>query len=62
MAFEPFQPLGPVNTEVPPSEGTYAPQTQVLPEVWMNWHNVSRGGTMFNRHLSDKYKEKRIPW
>src|SRR5215813_9549888 len=28
MYFEPLQPLGPVNTGVPPSGGTYVPQTQ----------------------------------
>src|SRR5882724_9436229 len=28
MYFEPFQPFGPVNTGVPPSGGTYVPQTQ----------------------------------
>src|SRR6266404_7924686 len=33
MYFEPFQPLGPVNTGVPPSGGTYVPQTQV--QAWM---------------------------
>src|SRR5215813_10435542 len=30
MYFEPLQPLGPVNTGVPPSGGTYVPQTQVI--------------------------------
>src|SRR5215510_10671090 len=29
MYFEPLEPLGPVNTGVPPSGGTYVPQTQV---------------------------------
>ena len=24
----------------------------LLPDVWMYWHDVSRGGTIFNRHLS----------
>src|SRR5215510_3435832 len=34
MYFEPLQPLGPVNTGVPPSGGTYVPQTQALPKIY----------------------------
>ena len=33
----------------------------LLPEVWLYWHNVSRGGSIFNRHLSDKYQEEWNP-
>ncbi|MBW9051062.1 hypothetical protein [Rhizobium mesosinicum] len=33
----------------------------LLPEVWMYWHNVSRGGSVFNAHLAGKYKEEWDP-
>jgi hypothetical protein len=35
MSFEPFQPLGPVNTGVPPSVGASAPQTQGMQPLTM---------------------------
>ena len=33
----------------------------LLPEVWLYWRDVSRGGSIFNRHLSDKYQEEWDP-
>ena len=33
----------------------------LLPEVWLYWRDVSRGGSVFNRHLSDKYQEEWDP-
>ncbi|MBP1881852.1 hypothetical protein [Sinorhizobium mexicanum] len=33
----------------------------LLPEVWMYWHNVSRGGSVFNAHLARNYKEEWDP-
>lgn len=32
-----------------------------LPGVWMYWRDVSRGGAVFNAHLSDQYAEERDP-
>jgi hypothetical protein len=33
----------------------------LLPEVWMYWRDVSRGGSIFNAHLSDRYREEWDP-
>ena len=33
----------------------------LLPEVWLYWRDVSRGGSVFNRHLTDKYQEEWDP-
>jgi len=33
----------------------------LLPEVWLYWRDVSRGGSVFNRHLSDQYQEEWDP-
>jgi hypothetical protein len=33
----------------------------LLPEVWMYWRDVSRGGTIFNAHLSENYREEWDP-
>jgi len=32
-----------------------------LPEVWMYWRDVSRGGSIFNAHLADGYREEWNP-
>jgi hypothetical protein len=33
----------------------------LLPEVWMYWRDVSRGGSVFNAHLAAKYQEEWDP-
>ncbi|MDY0749015.1 hypothetical protein SNE35_31240 [Paucibacter sp. R3-3] len=33
----------------------------LLPEVWMYWRDVSRGGSIFNRHLTARYQEEWDP-
>lgn len=33
----------------------------LLPEVWMYWRDVSRGGSIFNAHLSSGYSEQWDP-
>ena len=33
----------------------------LLPEVWMYWRDVSQGGSIFNAHLSDTYREEWNP-
>lgn len=33
----------------------------LLPEVWLYWRDVSRGGSIFNRHLGDRYQEEWDP-
>jgi hypothetical protein len=33
----------------------------LLPEVWMYWRDVSRGGSVFNAHLASGYKEEWNP-
>lgn len=33
----------------------------LLPEVWMYWRDVSRGGAIFNAHLSETYTEQWDP-
>ena len=33
----------------------------MLPEVWMYWRDVSRGGSIFNAHLSENYREEWNP-
>jgi hypothetical protein len=52
---------------LPAAPGLFKPMFErlfdkmLLPEVWMYWHNASRGGTIWNRHLSDTYKEEWNP-
>jgi hypothetical protein len=52
---------------LPAAPGLFRPlserlvQKMLLPEVWMYWHDASRGGTIFNRHLSEKYTEEWNP-
>ena len=33
----------------------------LLPESWLYWRDVSRGGSIFNAHLSDQYREEWNP-
>lgn len=33
----------------------------LLPEVWMYWRDVSRGGSIFNAHLNSQYEEEWDP-
>ena len=33
----------------------------LLPEVWLYWRDVSRGGSIFNRHLTAQYQEEWDP-
>lgn len=33
----------------------------LLPEVWMYWRDVSRGGSIFNAHLAENYREEWNP-
>jgi Linalool dehydratase/isomerase len=33
----------------------------LLPEVWIYWHDTSRGGSIFNQHLAHTYKEEWDP-
>lgn len=52
---------------MPAAPGLFKPMFErlfeklLLPEVWLYWHNVSRGGTIFNKHLSHTYKEEWDP-
>jgi hypothetical protein len=52
---------------LPAAPGVFKPLLQtlvekmLLPEVWMYWHNASRGGTIFNQHLSHAYEEQWDP-
>jgi hypothetical protein len=52
---------------LPAAPGLFKPlfeqliQKMLLPEVWMYWHNASRGGTIFNRHLTATYQEEWDP-
>ncbi|MGB7237276.1 MAG: hypothetical protein WBD41_15010, partial [Rhodococcus sp. (in: high G+C Gram-positive bacteria)] len=32
-----------------------------LPEVWLYWRDVSRGGAVFNAHMSENYREEWNP-
>lgn len=48
---------------LPAAPGVFKPvferfmEKMLLPEVWMYWARVSRGGSVFNMHLSDKLQE-----
>ncbi|WP_213959472.1 hypothetical protein [Variovorax sp. dw_954] len=48
---------------LPAAPGVFKPvferlmEKMLLPEVWMYWARVSRGGSVFNAHLSDAYTE-----
>lgn len=33
----------------------------LLPETWLYWRDVSRGGSIFNAHLQDRYQEEWDP-
>jgi hypothetical protein len=33
----------------------------LLPETWLYWRDVSRGGSIFNAHLQDRYREEWDP-
>jgi hypothetical protein len=52
---------------LPAAPGVFKPVFQrliekiLLPEVWMYWRDVSRGGSIFNAHLADKYSEEWDP-
>ncbi|HUA84563.1 MAG TPA: hypothetical protein VMB85_11930 [Bryobacteraceae bacterium] len=52
---------------LPAAPGLFKPiferlfEKMLLPEVWIYWHDASRGGTVWNRHLSDSYKEEWDP-
>jgi len=52
---------------MPAAPGLFKPtferlfQKLLLPEVWLYWHNVSRGGSVFNAHLAHTYKEEWDP-
>ncbi|MEG3177723.1 hypothetical protein U1872_15905 [Sphingomonas sp. RB3P16] len=52
---------------LPAAPGVFKPiferlfEKLLLPEVWMYWRDVSRGGSIFNAHLSDRYHEEWDP-
>lgn len=52
---------------LPAAPGVFKPvferviEKMLLPEVWMYWARVSRGGSVFNMHLSDKLGEEWDP-
>ena len=52
---------------LPAAPGLFKPiferlfQKLLLPEVWMYWRDVSRGGSVFNAHLSAGYQEEWDP-
>lgn len=52
---------------LPAAPGLFKPvfesliEKMLLPEVWMYWARVSRGGSVFNMHLTDKYVEEWDP-
>jgi hypothetical protein len=52
---------------LPAAPGLFAPMMQrlidkiLLPEVWMYWRDVSRGGSVFNAHLTDRLAEEWNP-
>ena len=52
---------------LPAAPGVFKPiferfmEKMLLPEVWMYWARVSRGGSVFNMHLSDKLEEEWDP-
>lgn len=52
---------------LPAAPGLFAPTIKrlieklLLPDVWMYWRDVSRGGSVFNAHLADRYAEEWDP-
>jgi Linalool dehydratase/isomerase len=52
---------------LPAAPGLFKPvfdrliEKMLLPEVWMYWSRISRGGSVFNAHLSHTYKEEWDP-
>lgn len=52
---------------LPAAPGAFKPvferlvEKMLLPEVWMYWARVSRGGSVFNMHLSDRLEEQWDP-
>jgi hypothetical protein len=52
---------------LPAAPGVFKPvferlfEKMLQPEVWTYWRDVSRGGSIFNRHLSEGYKEEWDP-
>lgn len=52
---------------MPAAPGLFKPMFErlfdklLLPEVWMYWRDVSRGGSVFNAHLSGGYEEEWDP-
>lgn len=52
---------------LPAAPGLFAPTIKrlieklLLPDVWMYWRDVSRGGSVFNAHLADRYTEEWDP-
>ncbi|MFD9701610.1 hypothetical protein [Lentzea sp. NPDC059081] len=52
---------------LPAAPGLFQPAMQrlvdkiLLPEVWMYWRDVSRGGAVFNAHLADRLHEEWDP-
>ena len=60
--------LSPTATGCPPPPGLFQPVMQrliekiLLPEVWMYWRDVSRGGSVFNAHLASELTEQWDPF
>jgi hypothetical protein len=52
---------------LPAAPGVFKPilerliDKMLLPEVWMYWRDISRGGSIFNAHLADGYREEWDP-
>jgi hypothetical protein len=52
---------------LPAAPGVFKPmferaiEKMLLPEVWIYWKDTSRGGAVFNQHLSDTYREEYDP-
>jgi len=52
---------------LPAAPGLFKPiferliEKMLLPEVWIYWRDVSRGGSIFNAHLADNYCEEWNP-
>ncbi|WP_241032588.1 hypothetical protein [Rhodococcus pseudokoreensis] len=52
---------------LPNAPGVFKPvferliEKMVMPEVWLYWRDVSRGGSVFNAHLTDNYHEEWNP-
>src|ERR1700746_870498 len=57
----------PTDIAFPPPQAWFKPsferliEKMLLPEVWMYWRDVSRGGSIFNAHLSSQYQEEWDP-